>query len=252
MDKKICLITPPATFLLDERVFPHIGILKVAANLEANGYEIDFLDFSGIENYLNVINAYTKGSCSVFGITASTSQIPYAVELCREIKKAKPDSKVILGGAHCTLMNSAANFEKKRGLHLGNRATLDTEKLLGIFDILVCGDGEDAIFEALKIEKGVIDANDAKSALFLTNSRLAELPLPARHLVDLTTYKYNLEGNRATSLIAQLGCPFQCTFCSGRNSPFLRRIRKRSSESVLQEIEVLHKKYGLYRFHVSR
>ena len=53
----ICLITPPATFLLDERVFPHLGILKVAANLEANGHKVDFLDFSGIENYLYMLKA---------------------------------------------------------------------------------------------------------------------------------------------------------------------------------------------------
>jgi len=43
-DKNICLITPPSPFLLDERVFMHIGILKVAATLEAHGYIINFLD----------------------------------------------------------------------------------------------------------------------------------------------------------------------------------------------------------------
>ena len=32
---KICLITPPSPFLLDERVFMHIGILKVASSLES-------------------------------------------------------------------------------------------------------------------------------------------------------------------------------------------------------------------------
>jgi radical SAM superfamily enzyme YgiQ (UPF0313 family) len=244
----ICLITPPATFLLDERVFPHLGILKVAANLEAHGYKIDFLDFSGIENYLDIINEYVKGTCRVFGITASTSQIPFAAKICYEIKKANPANKVILGGAHCTLMHSAHAREQKRGLHLGSRATDDTKKLLEIFDVLVCGDGEYAIFEALKIDKGIVDANDAKSPLFLTHDQFSKLPLPARHLVDLSTYKYNLEGHHATSLIAQLGCPFHCTFCSGRNSPFLRRIRKKDSQSVLEEIEVLHKKYNYTGF----
>ena len=53
---KICLITPPSPFLLDERVFMHIGILKVAASLEQANYEVDFLDLSGVENYLNVFN----------------------------------------------------------------------------------------------------------------------------------------------------------------------------------------------------
>ena len=49
--KRICLITPPSPFLLDERVFMHIGILKVASSLEKAGHHIDFLDLSGVENF---------------------------------------------------------------------------------------------------------------------------------------------------------------------------------------------------------
>tara|TARA_Y100000310_G_scaffold328021_1_gene395354 strand:+ start:31 stop:174 length:144 start_codon:yes stop_codon:yes gene_type:complete len=33
--QKICLITPPSPFLLDERVFLYLGILKVASSLES-------------------------------------------------------------------------------------------------------------------------------------------------------------------------------------------------------------------------
>ena len=246
--ENICLITPPSPFLLDERVFLHLGILKVASNLEAQGHAVDFIDLSGVTNYLDVIKSYSKTDCKTFGITASTPQVPYAVEICQEIKKMIPNAKVILGGAHCTLMNTAAKREAKRGLHLSRRATRDTKKLLEIFDVLVCGDGEYAIFEALNIDKGVVDADDAASPLFLSKTQFSELPIPARHLVDLKTYKYNIDNFNATSLIAQLGCPFACTFCSGRNSPFLRRIRQRSSESILKEIEVLHKNYGFSGF----
>jgi radical SAM superfamily enzyme YgiQ (UPF0313 family) len=74
------------------------------------------------------------------------------------------------------------------------------------------------------------------------------LPIPARHLVDVDSYHYEIEGRRSISLIAQLGCPFQCTFCSGRNSPFLRKIRSRSSESVIQEMEYLYKTYRMTGF----
>ena len=50
----ICLITPPSVFLLDERVFMNLGILKVAAVLEKRGHSIEFLDLSGIQNYEDV------------------------------------------------------------------------------------------------------------------------------------------------------------------------------------------------------
>ena len=247
-NKTICLITPPSPFLLDERVFLHLGILKVAAALEKEGYKVDFLDLSGIKNYLDVICAYLKNGSKTFGITASTPQIPYAVKICQQIKEINPASKIILGGPHCTLMNSAAKREEKKGLHLSQRATKDIKRLSEIFDVLVCGDGEYSILEALKLDRGIVDADETSSPLFLSKEQFSELPLPARHLVDLQTYKYNIDGFNATSLIAQLGCPFKCTFCSGRNSPFLRKIRQRSSLSVLKEIDFLYKEYGYTGF----
>ncbi len=51
MIQHICLITPPSVFLLDERVFMTLGILKVAAVLERAGVQVDMLDLSGVENY---------------------------------------------------------------------------------------------------------------------------------------------------------------------------------------------------------
>ena len=84
----------------------------------------------------------------------------------------------------------------------------------------------------------IIDADISKSKYFLSHKQFSELPPPARHLVDMSSYKYSIEGVPALSLIAQLGCPFHCTFCSGRNSPFLRKIRLRSIESVIDEVEI--------------
>ena len=247
--KKICLITPPSPFLLDERVFMHIGILKVASSLEQQGYKVDFLDLSGIENYIEVVRDYCiQENVDTFGITASTPQVPFSVEICREIKKYNNQYKVILGGPHVTLMNTASKREIKRGLDKSDRAFRDIERLKKIFDILVCGDGEYTILEALKINKGIIDADDRKSPFFLTNKQFSELPLPARHLVDVDSYKYFIEDKRSVSLIAQLGCPFKCSFCSGRNSPFLRKIRQRDSDSIIYEMRHLYEEYGYTGF----
>lgn len=243
----ICLITPPSPFLLDERVFPHIGILKIAAVLESKAIKVDFLDLAGIENYLEVIEDYLKySSTTIFGITATTPQLPFAAKISIKIKELLPNSIIILGGAHVSLMNSARKAEIKKNLI--SRASEDIEKLSNLFDVLVAGDGEKAIFDALKIKKGLIDADEIKSSLFLTDNDLDELPEPARHLIDLNSYHYNIDGNKATSLICQLGCPFKCAFCGGRNSSFLRRIRTRSSDVVIKEIEELYKKYNYTGF----
>ncbi len=245
----ICLITPPSPFLLDERVFMHLGILKVASSLEARGHKVDFLDLSGIDNYIDVITDYCKSRSGVtFGITATTPQVPFAVNVSRQIKLCMTDSKVILGGPHVTLMHTAAKREAKRGLDKSDRASVEISNLINLFDVLVCGDGELSIFEALEIDKGIIDADDRKSKYFLSNQDFSDLPLPARHLVDVESYKYAIEGKKSTSLIAQLGCPFKCSFCSGRNSPFLRKIRQRSSDSIIEEMKHLYHNYGYTGF----
>ena len=244
---RICLITPPSPFLLDERVFMHIGILKIAAVLEAKGYHIDFLDLAGVYNYLEVVDSYCSNTDNtLFGITATTPQVPFAVNVSESIKSILPDAKIILGGTHVSLMHSAFKKEKTKGIV--ERATKDIERLLGHFDILVAGDGELAIEKALGMDRGVIDADDRKSDMFLTNDMFSNNPFPARHLVDIDSYNYSIEGENATSLIAQLGCPFKCTFCGGRNSPFLRNIRTRTTESVVDEIEHLYLIYGFKGF----
>ncbi|TLY30493.1 MAG: hypothetical protein E6K62_08840, partial [Nitrospirae bacterium] len=60
MIKRICLITPPSIFLLDERVFMTLGILKVAAVLEQAGIQVEMLDLSGVENYEEVVRDHVR------------------------------------------------------------------------------------------------------------------------------------------------------------------------------------------------
>jgi len=56
----ITLIVPPSLFLLDERVFMTLGILKIAAVLEGLGHRVEMLDLSGIQNYEEVIRIHAQ------------------------------------------------------------------------------------------------------------------------------------------------------------------------------------------------
>lgn len=239
----IALVIPPSPFLLDERVFMSLGILRVAAVLENAGHEVDVLDLSGIENYLEAVEDYCRTSdADAFCLTATTPQMPSAAEIGNRITLCRPSSKLILGGPHPTLTVAAV----KKGSGRAQRALCD---LKSAFDVVVSGDGERAIFKAL--QKGcdrLVDADDPKTEFFLTNQALNELPFPARHLVDLDSYHYSIDGERSTSLICQLGCPFGCGFCGGRASPMLRRIRTRTTESVVSELRHLYETYGYKGF----
>ena len=248
MNRPICLVIPPSIFLLDERVFMSLGILRVAAVLEREGVPVEMLDLSGIRNYAEVARIYAQASpTDLFGLTATTPQMPAIAEIAKAIRLEKPNAKIILGGPHITLINVAYKKEVKSGIH--GRATMAFEKCARMFDVLVAGDGERAIFQAILPDApNLVDADEPKSSLFLTNSNLDELPLPARPLVDVPSYHYAIEGVPAISLIAQLGCPFACGFCGGRESPMLRRVRMRTSENVVGEIVHLHRTYGFRGF----
>lgn len=240
----VCLIIPPSIFLLDERVFMNLGILKVASSLEASGHDVEVLDLSGIENYEEVVKDHSsQSSAEVYGITATTPQMPAAFK----IRKALGPKRVILGGPHPTLVHAAWRGEARRGVE--GRATKALNYLKEHYDCIVAGDGESAIIKAIqKDAPGLIDADTAASVDFLTNEALTASAFPARHLVDAKSYHYTIDGAEAMSLICQLGCPFGCGFCGGRESAMLRRVRTRTSENVVKEIVHLFDTYGTRGF----
>src|SRR3989338_3227978 len=242
---RVCLNVPPSLILSDERLMMHLGILKVGSVLKEKGIPVDHLDLSGVKNYTAVIKTYIADNDTlIFGITATSPQIPASVALVKAIKEKRPEAKVILGGSHVTLVNAAFRKEVAKGI--SGRATRAFQKLDGLFDTMIAGDGELAMLHTLENPNlKFIDADDPKSDLFLNSTSLNALPWPARDLVDVPSYKYTIDGIRAITMILQLGCPFGCGFCGGRESPFLRRVRLRDTENAIAEMRHIYETYGL-------
>ena len=248
LPSRVLLVTPPSIFLLDERVFINLGILKIAAALEAHGVAVEHLDLSGTVNYLEALETHLATSeATVVGLTSTTPQLPTVVKIVERIRAVRPDLRVVLGGPHVTLTASAVKLEQRA--NRVSRAHLAMQRLEALADVLVSGDGELAVFLALQPDAPtLVDGDDPKGGLFLTNASYEATAFPARHLVDMSSYRYEIDGHRSTSLIAQLGCPFGCGFCGGRNSKSLRMIRTRSTESIVAEVRMLHEVYGVTGF----
>jgi anaerobic magnesium-protoporphyrin IX monomethyl ester cyclase len=230
---RVCLVCPPSNFLIDERVFPSLGILRIGAALEQAKIIVDHLDLSGVANYEDATRDYSGGA-SHFLITATTPQLPAAIRIAHALPK---ESKKVFGGPHATMVNAAA----KKG---NTRAQSALKQLLDIFDVVVAGEGDKCAFMALH-SKGLIDADDPKSLLWNSSKDFADAPWPARHLIDADSYHYYVSGVRAMSLVGQLSCPYRCSFCGGRNSSTFRQIRKRPWESIVDEMRFLHDTYGV-------
>lgn len=255
---KVCLIIPPSIFLLDERVFVSLGILKVASSLERAGHEVEVLDLSGVANYEDVVRAHASSTdADLFGVTSTTPQMPAAKKIRDAILQVRPRARLVLGGPHPTLVLAGATREAERSG--SRRATRAWETLCEQWPGIITGDGEKAILhmvDAIQADESTmksghrmaVNADYLKSPLMLKRREPDEWPWPSRHLVDLPSYKYTVDGEGATSLIAQLGCPFMCAFCGGRYSPMLRNIRTRSRDNIVAELEHLHREYGYKGF----
>jgi radical SAM superfamily enzyme YgiQ (UPF0313 family) len=242
----ITLIIPPSPFLLDERVFVNLGILRIAGVLETHGYCVSILDLSGITNFEEAVLAHLDDSAdAIFGISATTPQLPATFAIGRTIRRHRPEAKLILGGPHVTLTFAAVKLERKLGRSTFGRASRAAQKLEDMFDVLCAGDGELAVLRAIRPDSPkLLDGDDNHGPLFMSDKAYEAMPPPARHLVDLASYHYSIDGFPATSLIAQLGCPFNCGFCGGRNSKSLRVVRTRTTASIVSEVEHLHRAYG--------
>jgi len=126
-------------------------------------------------------------------------------------------------------------------------------------DYLVIGEGDystvelvDHILNNKKIKKikGIGYKEDGK--LKITKPRpliknIDGLPFPAYHLLPMDKYRayaiYDV-GRNFTTMITSRGCPFHCIYCTS-SAVFGHKLRQRSPEKVIQEIQLLKENYGI-------
>lgn len=214
----VTLIIPPSPYLRDDKVFVSLGILYVAAALENKGVAVKVVDLKGRADWKEIIRASVDYNSQLIGITSTSTDFPIALQILDSIKSINSQVPVVIGGAHATVVPGQCQM----------------------FDKIVVGDGTTGIFLALENDKRIIHAQ--------MQMDLDKLPLPARHLIDLSGYHYQIKGRRATNVMSQFGCPYSCIFCCGRNIPEYKRVRFRSPKNFIDELDMLNKEYGYSAF----
>ena len=210
---RLLLVNPPSPFLLDERVFPPLGIMKVAADLD-----VPLLDLAGVRDHLDVLGAALDGDYTHVGIGATTPQLPYAVEIARRVRQLT-SAETILGGSHATVASGGPRPDTSLTRH---------------FDHVIANDGAAGI--------RAMGGDAANGTAYPEGNEWG------RDRLDIESYRYEIDGHRATSLISQFGCPFGCGFCCGRSIPFYRHVKYRQHSDVIDEIRHLYRRYGFTGF----
>jgi len=214
----VTLVIPPVPYMISDKVFPPLGILYVASFLRSAKQEVQVLDLTGQKDWKDILVS-ACGSChshpDVIALTCTTPDFPQALQMLSIIKDANPAIRVAIGGPHPTVAPT----------------------LCTMFDTVVGGDGWD---EGWLNYKGIYTSkmlDDFDSA-----------PFPARDLIDMKSYHYKIAGREATSVMSQLGCPYGCVFCCGRDLKEYRKMRLRSVPNIMQELDSLHEEYGYNAF----
>jgi len=197
---------------------PPLGLMYIASILRKEGHEVVIVDGSGPMLEHRVMYAF-QWKPEVVGITGTTLVCNHVIDVARFIKRARPETKIIVGGPHATVMPETF---------------LESPDI----DCVVRGEGEITMPEILRdgIAKKLYDGKLIED--------MDSLPFPAWDLVD----KKYLSRKRS-QIMSSRGCPFNCSFCQPtQRMIFGSKVRRRSASNVVSEMKVLKDKYGVKMF----
>jgi len=215
-DVKVALVNPGRN--IEYAATEPLNLEYIASYLEKNGIEVKIIDELAGQNVEDEIKKYNP---TIVGLTATTPVVLDAyriADMCR-----KNGILTVIGGVHVSILS---------------------EEALKHVDIVVVGEGERAMLDIIKdgIKSGIV------TRPYIEN--IDEIPMPARHLVDMDFY-FEISSNsfyfapniKTGTIITSRGCPFQCMFChnSWRKTPF----RFHSAERVIDEIKYMIEKYDI-------
>lgn len=214
--------------------FPPLGISYVAASLKEAGYDVRLLDCTFLQRG-DALRAALAARAEVVGIYCMATMMDEALWFASHLRGA---SRLIVAG--------------------GPLPTCDPAPFMAHFDIVVRGEGEEAMVELLRAYEGDLDLSSVRGIVvrnelvlqrkgepgfFFTAERpatkeLDPIPFPAREMLPNESYiRYgkNKYGYSITTVMSTRGCPFRCEFCS--NVIYGGTYRERSPCNVVDEIE---------------
>lgn len=230
--KKIVFFIP--SFSSIEATAP-LGLLAISTPLLRAGYDVCIIDSSITPNYKKRVLDEVKDALCV-GISLVTGpMISETVEICRAVKKWKPEFPVILGGWHPSLLPGQ---------------TLEAKYV----DVVVRAQGEDSMLEVAQRLSDGAPLDDVHGIGFKRDGKPHFTPLRPLKTLDLAPPKaYQLAdfdayericGRRWAMYVSSLACPFDCAYCTNAGV-YGRKWNALPVEQVVDETIDLTRRYRL-------
>jgi len=213
---KITFIVPPASFLINEKANPPLGVAYLISYLKDKG-------FDNVLFYHIVGNArIPRINSDVFGFSFVTSQVNETKKLLKYYKKTNPKAIFICGGIHPTI-------RPEECIDMG-------------FDYVVKGEGEISLVKLLdSIIKG------KKLPRIIESPRIEDidsLPFPDYKAIKAEEYKFIFDDKNFMSIITTRGCAYNCHFCASKVM-WGKQVRYHSVKYIKKLIGKLIKEFDL-------
>jgi len=239
---KVLLVEPPKRIweLMGDCVAPPLGLAQLAAVLEKEGIKVNLIDCNASEMGWSELEDFIgETQPDVVGATAMTPFFHQALGVMQAAKRVNPEIVTVLGGPHVTF---AAGETLREHLEV---------------DVVVRGEGERSLVDLIRCLEEDGDLTEVRGIAFRRDGEVVQtlspplvdvnaLPPPAYHLLPMHKYHFTVFG-RFTTILASRGCPHKCTFCSEWRF-WGACWRPREPEIVVDEMELLHKRYGRESF----
>jgi radical SAM superfamily enzyme YgiQ (UPF0313 family) len=240
MKPHVTLVNPPApSGSTGHLPFALLGLGYLAAVLEKNQYEVDVIDCQVLKlSYEEFKSELGKRQPNIVGITSTTLTYKSGLQIAKIAKEVCPSCLTVMGGPHVTFWDDNALQECPS------------------LDVIVRREGEYTLLELVqKVEAGksfgdVLGITYRKDGKIIRNpdrpyiEDLDSLPFPARRLWPMERLR---EYEDILYLAASRGCVFWCEFCATVRMHG-RKFRMRSPKNIVDELEFLHKTYGVDKF----
>lgn len=240
---------------------PPLWAALIAAYMKREGFSVRIIDVEAddlspqqtAEAALKFDPTLTVFVVTGSNLSASTWHMTGAREYIREYITKSPQIKTMLWGLHASALPEKTIIEEKVDFIAQGEGFLTIAELLGK---LRNSDKKElgSILGLWYTESGKVK-NNPKAPL---TSNLDDLPAPAWDLLPMHKYRahnwqcfHDLSSRQPYGVIfTSFGCPFNCSFCNLKALFGKPGIRYRSPKRVIEDIDILVKKYNVRNFKV--
>ncbi len=260
--KSIVLLRPPQVFpkgiVRAQKGVPSPALAYLSSYLKGKGIKISCIDALG--ESLDQLNFFEKTELIIQGLSFAEilQRLPEDLDflgvscnfsnewiacskILKEIHHKFPSCVIVLGGEH---------------------ASADAQSILvelPFINACVIGEGEETLFELIKLAKVTSDFSSIhgvvtrKNGLIIKTAERPRLEAPLHfadwHSIPIENYLSQglgmaARGKRSLPIVASRGCPYRCSFCSS-HSMWKSELKVRPIENILSEITFQKKTHNI-------